>query len=91
VIGMRHHGCAAAGGTCLRGGLSLLLAVAMPATTLPAAPPRTAARPVRAIASAAVAAPDRFGAFSYSLPSQVQGDRLVVGQPWTGRSVTLQG
>jgi len=36
-------------------------------------------------------APDRFGAFSYSLPSQVQGDRLVVGQPWTGRSVTLQG
>jgi hypothetical protein len=34
--------------------------------------------------------PDRFGRFSYQLPSQVQGDRLVVGQPWTGRSVTLQ-
>lgn len=34
-------------------------------------------------------APDRFGRFSLKLPSAVFGARLVVGQPWTGRSVTL--
>ena len=34
-------------------------------------------------------APDRFGGFSYQLPSSAQGAKLVVEQPWTGRSVTL--
>lgn len=39
----------------------------------------------------ATLAPDRFGRFSLSLPAEVRGSKLVVGQPWTKRSTTLRG
>ena len=39
----------------------------------------------------AILVPDRFGRFSLKLPAEVRGNRLVVEQPWTGRSTSLRG
>jgi hypothetical protein len=39
----------------------------------------------------AIVAPDRFGRFALTLPGAVRGSKLVVSQPWTGRSKTLRG
>jgi hypothetical protein len=38
----------------------------------------------------AILAPDRSGHFALTLPGEVLGNKLVVSQPWTGRSKTLR-
>jgi hypothetical protein len=39
----------------------------------------------------AIVAPDRAGRYAKTLPAEVLGNKIVVSQPWTGRSTTVRG